>query len=141
MNRLRIFVSVHAVLLLLFGIGFLIAPNRVLAIYGAQTDPVGELASRAFAVNNLILFVVMWIGRDHLQTRIVRGLIVALFVGNSTNLLLTVQGQMNSVLSGIGWMNVILYLVFAIGYGIFLFSFSSTGYGTGETLEKTDEAV
>lgn len=140
MNRFRTFVSVHAVLILLFGFGFLIAPNRVFAIYGAQTDPVGELASRAFAVNNLMLFVVMWIGRDHLQTRIGRGLTVALFIGNSINLILTIQGQMNRVLSAIGWMNVILYLVFALGYGIFLYSFSRTGNGTGEALERTDEA-
>ena len=141
MNRLRTFVSVHAVLLLLFGVGFLIAPNRVLAVYGAQTDPVGELASRAFAVNNLMLSVVMWLGRDHLQTRMGRGLIAALFVGNSINLLLSTQGQMNGVLSPIGWLNIILYLVFALGYGIFLYSFSRNGNGTGEALERTDEAA
>ena len=132
MNRFRTFVSVHAVFLLLFGIGFLIAPNRVLALYGAQTDPVGELASRAFAVNNIVLSVVMWIGRDHLQTRLGRGLIAALFVGNSINLLLSVQGQMNGVLSAFGWMNVILYLVFASGYGVFVYSFSKTGNGAGD---------
>ena len=138
MSKFRTFVSVHAMLLLIFGLGFLIAPNRVLAIYGAQTDPVGELASRAFAVNNLTLFVVMWIGRDHLPTRMGRGLILALFIGNSINLLLTIQGQINRVLSAIGWMNVILYLAFALGYGIFLCSFSRTGNGTGEVLEGTD---
>jgi hypothetical protein len=138
MNRFRAFVSVHAVLLLLFGLGFLIAPNRVLAIYNAQTDPVGELASRAFAVNNLMLFVVLWIGRDHLLTRMGRGLIAALFIGTSINLFLAIQGQMNGTLSAIGWMNVILYLVFALGYGIFLYSFSRTGNGTGESLERTD---
>lgn len=132
MNRLRTFVSVHAVLLLLFGLGFLIAPNRVLAFFGAQTDPVGELASRAFAVNNLVLFVVMWIGRDHLRTRMGKGLILALFAGCSITLLLAIQGQMNSVLGTSGWINVALYFIFAFGYGIFLLSYSESGNGTAK---------
>ena len=45
MKKFGTFVSTHAMLLLLFGLGFLISPNRMLSIYNAQTDPIGELAS------------------------------------------------------------------------------------------------
>jgi hypothetical protein len=133
--------SLHALLLLLFGIGFLISPNGMLNIYDAHTDPVGELASRAFAVNNIILSVAIWIGREHLKSRMATGLIIALFIGNSINGLLAIHGQVSKVLSMLGWINVALYLSFAIGYGTHLYSVLRKVDKLTELIEESDEAV
>jgi len=47
-------------------------------------------------------------------------LALLLFLGNALAFMLALQAQISGVFNVLGWTNVALYLLFAIGYGYFL---------------------
>ena len=132
--KIRTFLSINAILLGLFGLGFLIIPARMFGLYGATTNQLGLLAARAFAVVTLQVAVIIWVVRDDANTRIFRVLIPVLLVGYSISFFLALQGQIVGTLNDIGWLNVALYLLLASGCVYYQFSKPSQGTHAGDSI-------
>jgi hypothetical protein len=118
--KLGSFISTHSVLLFLFGLGFLLAPAWMLSVYGTSTNLTGLLTARVFGIGNIQLSILMWISRNEFGSMLLKTLLVVLFLGNALAFMLALQAQVSGLFNILGWTNVGLYLLFALGYGYFL---------------------
>ena len=60
---IRMFFTILAVLSFLFGVGFVLAPDQVLANYGIEHSPALALLGRLFGGALLTLGVILWLAR------------------------------------------------------------------------------
>jgi hypothetical protein len=119
--KLSTFISIHAVLLFIFGLGFLLFPSWLLSVYGTSTNSTGLLTARVFGIGNIQLSIIMWVSRNDIASSLLNTLLILLFIGNVLAFILALNAQVSGVFNGPGWTNVILYLFFGIGYGYFLY--------------------
>lgn len=116
----RTFLSIHAILLFLFGAGFLIAPNGMLSIYATSTNAIGVLTARVFGISSMQISVMMWALRQEGDARILNILTLLLFLGNALAFLLALQAQLAGLFNSLGWTNAALYFLFSAGHGMYL---------------------
>ena len=119
--KLSTFISIHAIFLLIFGLGFLLIPAWLLSVYGTSTNSTGLLTARVFGIGNIQLSIIMWVSRNEIASRLLNTLLILLFIGNALAFMLALDAQVSGVFNGPGWTNVFLYLFFGIGYGYFLY--------------------
>ena len=117
--KLSSFIAIHSILLSLFGLAFLLAPAWMLSIYGTSTNATGLLTAKVFGIGNIQLAAVMWIVRNDDGSKVLNTLVLLLFLGNTLAFILALQAQLTGVFNQLGWTNVALYLLFAVGYGYF----------------------
>ena len=117
--KLSTFISIHSILLFLFGLGFLLVPAGMLSVYDTSTNSTGLLTARVFGIGNIQLSIIMWTSRNDVGSKILKTLVLLLFLGNALAFMLALQAQISGVFNVLGWTNVALYLLFAFGYGYF----------------------
>ena len=117
--KLSTFISIHSILLFIFGLGFLIVPAWMLYVYGTSTNSTGLLTARVFGLGNIQLSIIMWSSRNDFGSKILNTLVLLLFLGNALAFMLALQAQISGVFNVLGWTNVALYLLFTFGYGYF----------------------
>jgi len=117
--KLGTLISIHSILLFLFGLGFLLVPASMLSVYGTSTNSTGLLTARVFGIGNIQLSIIMWTSRNDVGSKILKTLVLLLFLGNALAFVLALQAQISEVFNVLGWTNVALYLLFAVGYGYF----------------------
>jgi hypothetical protein len=91
----------------------------MLSVYGTSTNSTGLLVARVFGIGNIQLSILMWISRNDVGSKILKTLVLMLFLGNALAFMLDLQAQISGVFNVLGWTNVALYLLFAFGYGYF----------------------
>ncbi|MBT8180628.1 MAG: hypothetical protein KJO53_03465 [Eudoraea sp.] len=121
--KLKTFISIHSILLFLFGLGFLLVPAMMLTVYGTSTNSTGLLTARVFGICTIQLSLILWSCRNELGSRILKTLIILLFFGNVLAFTLALHAQISGIFNSLGWTNVALYLLFAFGYGYFLLGY------------------
>jgi len=117
---LRTFFTVFAVLSALFGIGFLAAPNDVLAMYGFPASPHVAVMTRLFGGTLLALAVIQWMARDFRDEGALTALLLGLGVSHVVNLLVSIAATVAGTINALGWTTVLIFLCGAVGCGYFL---------------------
>jgi len=117
--KLSTFISIHSILLFLFGLGFLLAPAEMLSVYATSTNSTGLLTAGVFGIGNIQLSIIMWTSRNDVGSKTLKTLVLLLFLGNALAFMLALQAQISGVFNVLGWTNVALYLFFTFGYGYF----------------------
>jgi hypothetical protein len=117
---IRTFFAILAVLSVLFGIGFVLAPAQVLANYGIEHSPALALLGRLFGGALLTLGIILWLARDFRDDAAVRTVLVAALIGDAVNLVVATMGTLSGVTNALGWSTVLIYLFGAAGSGYFL---------------------
>lgn len=117
---IRMFFAILAVLSVLFGIGFVLAPAQVLANYGIEHSPALALLGRLFGGALLTLGIILWLARDFRDDAAIRTVLVAALVGDAVNLVVATMGTLSGVVNALGWSTVLIYLFAAAGSGYFL---------------------
>ena len=118
--NVRIFLSISAVIAILYGLGFVLFPAGIATLYGVNLDPVGVYVAQLFGAALLGLGIINWSARD---AREMDGVLLGNLVANATGFLVTLFGQIGqaSGINALGWFTVILYLFLAVGHGYFRF--------------------
>jgi hypothetical protein len=117
---IRTFFAILAVLSVLFGIGFVLAPAQVLANYGIEHSPALALLGRLFGGALLTLGIILWLARDFHDEAAIRTVLVAALIGDAVNLVVAIIGTLSGVVNALGWSTVLIYLFGAAGSGYFL---------------------
>jgi len=117
---IKMFFTILAVLSFLFGIGFVLAPDQVLANYGIEHSPALALLGRLFGGALLALGVILWLARDFREEAAVRAVLVSTLVGGVVNLVVAIVGTLAGTTNALGWSTVLIYLLAAVGSGYFL---------------------
>jgi hypothetical protein len=114
------FFTILAVLSFLFGIGFVLAPDQVLANYGIEHSPALALVGRLFGGVLLTLGTILWLSRDFRDEAAVRAVLAGTVIGSSVNLVVAIMGNLSGTTNALGWSTVLIYLFAAVGSGYFL---------------------
>ena len=119
---LKYWMIAKAIVVAIFGIGFVVIPGVLAGIYGMTFDPVATLMARLFGGGFIFEAIVLWMARntdrdDAACKGIMTGVVLSNAIGFVVCLLATLAGTWNSV----GWLSVALFLVFDLGFAYFLF--------------------
>ncbi|HEV2083509.1 MAG TPA: hypothetical protein VGR09_00390 [Gemmatimonadales bacterium] len=108
-------------LALAFGIGFLFAPARVLAMYGVAAEPTVVLMARFFGSALVQLGLVLYLIRDVSDPTTRRGVVIGSFLGSLAGFVVSLTAQFWGLMNSFGWSSVAIYGVLLLGYGSFVF--------------------
>ena len=111
----------NAVVAAIFGLTAVLVPAVLYSTYGLKSDAGAQLVAQFFGAALLGDVVITWNLRkiDPGATRQV--LTLAFFVQGAIGLLISLMAQFGGVLNALGWVNVLLTAIFAVGYGYFRF--------------------
>src|SRR3977135_3557408 len=117
----KTYFAIFAVLSLLFGIGFVLAPAQVLSNYGVAESPTVVLMARLFGGTLLPIAGVQGAARDF-PVAAVRPILMGLCIADAVNLVVSIMATMAGTINALGWSTVLIYLCGAAGAGFFLTS-------------------
>lgn len=118
---LRTLFLIAGVVALVFGLGFLLIPRSVLALYAVPTDPPVVLIGRFFGAALVQLGLVLYLIRDVPDLRTKRGVVIGSFIGSVAGLVVALTGQFWGLVNQFGWTTVAIYGLFTLGYGSYVF--------------------
>ena len=107
---------IGSVLALVFGLGFLVVPATVLAVYGLPGDPATILLARFFAVALVQLGLSVYLLRETRDPATLRALGIGGTVGSICGVLVALMGTMNGITNSMGWSTVAIYAFLTVGY-------------------------
>jgi hypothetical protein len=119
--RLGTLLRLAGLLALAFGIGFLFAPARVLAMYGVTAEPTVVLMARFFGSALVQLGLVFYLIRDVSDPTTRRGVVLGSFLGSLAGFVVSLTAQFWGLVNSFGWSSVAIYGLLLLGYGSFVF--------------------
>lgn len=115
--RLSSWMAAKAIIVVIFGIGFVIIPETLASIYGLTLDPAGALMARLFGTAFIFESVVLWLARNESPTEpAVRAIMLAVIGSNAIGFVVTLVATLSGVWNMLGWLSVALYLVFGLAF-------------------------
>ena len=118
---LRNLLIATAVLGIVFGLSYLLAPQAVMQLFGTHSDASGYLAARFFGGATIGLGIMAWLARERggevAEDVVVPGFTLVFVLG----LVLAVLGTVTGLFSAVGWLVVIIFLAFAAAFAYFQF--------------------
>jgi hypothetical protein len=120
--KLSYLMIVSAIVTLIYGLGFVLVPETLLSLYGINNMPAaGLLMARLFGGTLLGFAAIYFLARSAEDSQARQGIVTGAFVATFVGFVVTLLAQINNVIpSSLGWLNVILYLLLALGFGYFL---------------------
>ena len=119
--NLATFLTIKSIISLAFGIAFALAPAAAMSLYGLTLDPVGILMSRYVGAALIGIGLVCWFARSSADSKLRQGVILSLFIADTIGFIAGLSGQLAPPASPLGWVNVAIWLLLALGLGYFRF--------------------
>ena len=118
--KLNTFLLVKAIICIVFGIGFAVVPTTVGSIYAITPDPDGLIMTRFFGAAFIGIGLILWFTKNA-EWNILKGITLSLCIADTIGFIVALVGQLSGNVNTLGWINVALWLVFALGLGYFYF--------------------
>ena len=115
----KTFFTILAVLAVVHGIGFVLAPEQTGAAYGLEASPSSLLTGRFFGGALLAWGVIIWFAKDF-QESALRAVMIGTLVGDVVSLIVAAMGTLAGTMNAMGWVAVLIYGFSGIGCGYFL---------------------
>ena len=114
--NMRAVLTVNAILAVLHGIGFILAPSLLLSLYQVPPSPGASLMGQLFGAQLLVVAIICWKGRDFSSTSALSALVVAGLVPNVAGAIIGVMGILGGAMGTMGWLGVMIYAGLALAY-------------------------
>jgi len=118
---LKLLFTLTAVVGAVFGLGFLLLPASVLALYGVADDPALLYLARLLGASYLGYAALSWLVRDAPASPAGRGIVLAFFIAFAVGLVASVVGQLSGAVNALGWSTVAIFALFTLGYAYYQF--------------------
>jgi hypothetical protein len=119
--KLNTFMIISAIIALIFGLGFILAPATSLKPYGTTTDLTGQFLGRYLGASLLGIACIVWLTRNAPPSDTRKGLLTGLFITMVLGFLVALYDKFAGTSNNFIWVNVAIYLLLAIGFGYFTF--------------------
>ncbi len=120
--KLKTLLIINAIITVMFGIAFVLIPWQVYMLYGVEPSPQMNYMGKLFGAALIVFAVLSWYSRNSFNSDALKAIIFAFFAGDVIGFIITLFGQLGKVVNGLGWLNVIIYFLLAIGFGYFQFA-------------------
>jgi hypothetical protein len=111
---------ITAILLAVYGIGFVIAPAPLLSLMGITADPAVAFITQAFGAALIGYAVMNWFARNAVDSDARQAIVLADASFNALAIVVNLLGTLSGVLNVLGWSNVVIHLLLAAGFAYFL---------------------
>ena len=118
--KISSFLMLKAIISLAFGIGFAVIPAVVWSIYGVTLDPAGIMATRFFGACLLGIGLICWVTRNA-DFNTLKGILFGLVIADTIGFIIALSVQLSGIVNTLGWFNVAIWLLLALGLGYFRF--------------------
>lgn len=119
--RLTLTMTVTAIGVLLFGLAYLLFPERLLSFYGIALDSSAQWTARYLGVTLLGIAAANWFGRTIQSGSGLRAILIGTFSAAILGFIVSVFELLNSSGNPMIWTTVIIYFLLSLGYGDFIF--------------------
>jgi len=119
--KLSVFLIIKAVIALVYAVGFLVAPAPLASLYGVTFSPAAAFMAQLVGACMVGIGLVCWLNRNMTDPDARKGITLALCIGDAVGFIVTLLGQLAGLLNPLGWVNVIIWLLLALGLGYFRF--------------------
>jgi len=119
--KLSNLLAVAAVIGAIFGVGFVVASGPLVAIYGITLDKAGTLIAQLFGALLIGLATLNWFARKVTDPEARQAIVIGNLVGDVVGFVVILIGQIGGIANALGWSNVAIYLVLALGFAYFQF--------------------
>lgn len=106
-----------AVVLLIFGLGFLFSPLWVMNLFGVPLGPDGLLMTQLLGATFLGFAVLNWMTRTFTVAEDLRPIVLANFVVNAVGFVVALLQKLDGVGNVWSWIPIALFLLFALAFG------------------------
>ena len=114
--KLNNLLVVAAVIGAVFGVAFVVASGPLLAIYGIPLDKAGTLVAQLFGALLIGLAVLNWFARNVTDPDARQAVVLGNLTGDVVGFVVILIGQLAGIANTLGWVNVAIYLVLALGF-------------------------
>jgi hypothetical protein len=118
--KLKTILVINAILLGLFGLGSLLAPEASATPYGLTLDPLSKHLNQTLGAFFLGLAVLSWMSRKVTDSNALRAILLAFVVTYSIAMIIAIIDILSGLGNALGWSSVVLYLLLLIGFGYYL---------------------
>src|SRR5512143_2772985 len=121
--RLRSLLLIGMVVAFLFALALLLGPTIILKFFGLPGTPAEALLAQLIGAGLIGVGIVSWFAKDFADAQALTGTVLALFIAAAISFVVTLLAVLGKTVirSGNGWIAVILFLVFAVGFAYFQF--------------------
>ena len=119
--KLKTILVINAILLGLFGLASLFAPEASAAPYGLTLDPLSKHLNQLLGAFFLGLAVLSWMSRKVTDSNAQRAILLAFFISYSIATIIGIIDLLSVPWNALGWSNIVLYLLLISGFGYYLF--------------------
>jgi uncharacterized membrane-anchored protein len=124
--RLSLTMIVTAIGSLLFGLAYLLFPERILSIYSIVLEPSNQWVPRYFGANLLGIAVMCWYGRSVKSGIALNAIIKGIFITTVLGFVVSIFEIKNGTGNILVWSTVIIYFLLSLGFGDFVFFYTTT---------------
>jgi hypothetical protein len=119
--KLRHLFTVNLVFAIFFGISCSVFAGWMLQLYGLKPDNAAIWTLRLAAGSILGFATLMWFGRKTASQETRRAIALALLAQDAIGFIASTEIQLSGSVNALGWSNLILYGLLALGYAFFLY--------------------
>jgi hypothetical protein len=114
---------VQALILLIYGIGFILIPGDTLDFYDVSLSNDGEFITKLLGAAFISTGIIVWAIRDLEFSDLRKNISIGLIIGTGLGALLSLIDIFddNTNANNLEWLNVLLYGAFTVGYAYFTF--------------------
>jgi hypothetical protein len=112
---------INALVAVVFGIAFLVVPTIALKQFGVDEYASTKLILQFFGTGLLTIGLLTWFAKDVADASVQRGMGMAMLVGSLAGLVMSVIGVATGSVRILGWLAIVIYVVFTLVYGFLLF--------------------
>ena len=119
--NVKVFLSLKAIVSLVFGIISVAIPTIVFPYYGVQLNPNGVVFSQFFGSMGIGIGLICWFARTADRSALRQSILLSLFIADTIGFVVALTAQMQGLMNVLGWSNVATWLILALGLGYFRF--------------------
>jgi len=120
MNR-SLFMTIAAIVGLLFGLAFIFVPAQLMSFYGVTLDTAGQWVGRYLGSAFIGIGVLTWLARNAPAGDALRAVVLGDFVVSVTGLVVAVLDKIYGTGNALVWSTVVIYIFLTAGFGYFQF--------------------
>lgn len=114
--KLSNLLMVAAIIAAVFGVGFVVASGPLLSTYGITLDKAGTLVAQLFGALLIGMAVLNWFARNVTDPAARQAVVLGNLSGDIVGFVVILLGQLAGIANGLGWSNVAIYLLLALGF-------------------------
>ncbi|NJC96231.1 MAG: hypothetical protein C3F07_05170 [Anaerolineales bacterium] len=117
----KVMFVINAIVAVAFGLAFLVVPEMVLGQFRVDPYDATRVIGQFFGTAMIALGLVLWFAKDANDPAVQRGLGIALLVSSVLGLIVNIIGVSSGVIRANGWITIVIYVLFALGYAFMIF--------------------